>query len=382
MLSKLVGALSPTLRFSAQGRWLLYGFVVLGGLVTASHAQERPAAAMLLDRLCADTLRANEEDRLFGLISLTVRATIKYDGGVFSPDLIDDAVQRALGALTHACPQIAATDDYQRLGKAVELARDATINRLQDAKAGYSAMQTEQATAADLSQELSAQEIDAWLDALPARQRSLALLLYASGLTQQEMANAVGLPPPTLAAGFRSVKTDLLRFFRADSDNAPPPPVSSGRAIEYREAGQGLAGLLKPDPARPATARITGISSDVYAGWSLLATVTGLPPDRSLEIGEPILVEPDGPGKKRMIVVASEEISEPRGTPRRFLLKAFAIDADKEGSGLRDSFHLGAAAVDNAQARQTLGNRNLAAIEIARCLWHDYGTAGDPGLCR
>ena len=37
-------------------------------------------------------LRPNEEDRLFGLISVTVRATIKYEGGV-SPDLIDDAVQ-------------------------------------------------------------------------------------------------------------------------------------------------------------------------------------------------------------------------------------------------------------------------------------------------
>ena len=52
----------------------------------------------------------------------------------------------------------------ERLGMAVELSRDATIRRLEDAKAGYSARQTEKATAADLSQELSAPEIDAWLD--------------------------------------------------------------------------------------------------------------------------------------------------------------------------------------------------------------------------
>ena len=114
----------------------------------------------------------------------------------------------------------------------------------------------------------------------------------------------------------------------------------------------------------------------------MLATIRGLPADRNLELGEPILVEPDRPGHRRMIVVGLEEISDPHEASRRFLLKAFAIDADKEGAGLRDGFHLGAATVDNPEAHQTLRNPNLAAIEIARCLWHDYGTAADPGFCR
>jgi DNA-directed RNA polymerase specialized sigma24 family protein len=379
-------------RYSRYGRRLLCAAALLAGWQGAAQAQEaRPSAAVLLDRLCAETLRPNEEDRLFGLISITVRATIKYQGGMFDPDLIDDSVQDALGAITAACPQFAKTDDAHRLGKAVELARDATSKRLQDGRAGYDGRQIDKATAADLSEELSAQEIDAWLDGLPAKQRAIALLLYASHLTQQEMASAVGLPPPGLAAGFRGVKTDLLKFFRAESDSAPAAPASAPRppasTMEYRVAGQPLAALLTPDPRKadgqkPASVRITGISSDVYAGWSLLATVIGLPPERGLEISEPLLVEPDGPGRRRMIVVASDEISDPPDNPRRFLLKAFAIDANKEGAALRDTFHLGATAIDNPQAQQTLRHRGLAAIEIARCLWYDYGTSDDPGFCR
>lgn len=365
---------------------------VLGAAPAEAQERGRPAAAVLLERLCANSLRPNEEDRLFGLISVTVRATIKYEGGVFSPDLIDDAVQDGLGALSHACQQLAATDDFHRLGKAVELIRDATVKRLRDAKTGYSFRQTEKATAADLSEELSAPEIDAWLEGLPARQRVLALLLYAAGLTQQEMADAVGLPVPALASASHRVKGDLLKFFRAEADSAPPPSTppgpAPGPAIRYREAGQGLAALLQPGAAQaaavrtPTTVRITGISGDVYAGWSLLATVRGLPAERSLEIGEPILFEPDRPGRRRMIVVAADEVSDPHDVSRRFLLKAFAIDADKEGAGMHDSYHLGAATIDNPAARQTLRNPNLAAIEIARCLWHDYGTAADPGFCR
>ena len=379
-----------TRRLSAYGRPLFYALTLAGGLLSAAQAQEvRPTAAMLLDRLCAETLRHNEEDRLFGLISITVRATIKYQGGVFDPDLIDDSIQDALGAITEACPQIKAIDDAHRLGRAVELARDATIKRLQDGKAGYSDRQTEKATAADLSEELSAQEIDAWLEALPARQRTLALLLYASGLGPQEMADAVGLSPAGLPAGFRGVKTDLLKFFRAESDGVPAPAARRGPAMQYRLGGLTLAGLLKPAPPAantpapqpPAKVRITGISSDIYAGWSLLATVTGLPPDTSLDLAEPILVEPDRPGRRRMIAVAAEEISDPQDNPRRFLLKAFAIDGDREGAALHDSFHL-VGALDNGAAQQTLRNRSLAAIEIARCLWHDYGTGPDPGLCR
>ncbi len=399
-------------RFWAGGKrrfpMALASVALAGGLLGGAPApaqEARPDAAMLLDRLCADTLRHNEEDRLFALISITVRTTIKYTGGIFDPDLIDDAIQDSLAAITAACPQIKAIDDPHRLGRAVELARDATIKRMQDPSTDYNPRQIDKASAADLSEELSAQEIDAWLDALPPRRRAMALLLYTAGLSHAEMADAVGMAPSGLAAGFREAKTDLLTFFRAESDGAAAP--APGPAMQYRVAGQNLAGLLQPPPARPepdkaeanapeakaddtrapgpkppGAVRITAISSDLYAGWSLLATVTGLAPGRGLDIADPILVEPDRTGHRRMIVTAADEISDPKDDKRRFLLKAFAIDGDREGATLRDSFHLGAAAVDNPQARETLHNPRLAAIEIARCLWHDYGTGPDPGMCR
>ncbi|HEX3860273.1 MAG TPA: hypothetical protein VHY35_01110 [Stellaceae bacterium] len=363
-------------------------------------AQQRPAAALLLDRLCADELRPNEEDRLFGTISITVRATIKYQAGVFSPDLIDDSVQDAVSAMMQACPKIRAINDAQRLGMAVELIRDATLKRMRDPKAHYSEKETEQATAADLSQELSAPEIDAWLDGLPPRQRSLALFLYASDVSRQEVAEAVGVPQAALVPEFSSVKGDLLKFFRSETNVAPPPPSPSGPPMEYRVAGATLTGLLAPkpaagapvpagagaatsglDPAGTPTVRITGISSDVYAGWSLLATVRGLPADRSLDLDSPILVEPNAAGHRRMIVVGADEISDPHDSTRRFLLRAFSIDGDKEGAGLHDTFHLAAADIDNPLAQETLHNKSLASIEVARCLWHDYGTGDDPGLC-
>src|ERR1019366_3145940 len=170
------------------------------------------------------------------------------------------------------------------------------------------------------------QEIDAWLDALPVRQRALALFLYASDLTRDQIADAVALPPAALAAAFGGVKTDLLNFFRMEWEAPPPPPIPPGPAIEYRETGVALAALLAPDAAATATARITGISSDLYAGWSLLATVTGLPADRSLALGGPILLEPDKPERRRMVAVALAEISDPHDETRRFLVKAFAID--------------------------------------------------------
>ena len=367
---------------------------LIAGLSTAAPAAE-PPAAMLLDRLCADTLRPNEDERLFGLISTTVRATIKYQGGVFSPDLIDDAVQEALGALIDGCPKFAAAPGPQRLGMAVELIADATIQRLHDAKAHskahskahYSNRQTEKATAADLSEELSSREIDTWLDALPARERTLALFLYASDLSRQQVAAATGLPPRAVADGFGKAKSDLLKYYREAWDVAPPPPIPAGPAMEYREAGLPLAELLKSDQAKsdqaaPARAHVTGISSDIYAGWSLLGEIVGLPPGRRVELDAPILLVPDAPGHKRMIAVALDEIGDPHDTPRRFLIKAYAIDADGEGAGLHDSFHLGATTIDNAKALATLHNRSLTSIEIARCLWYDYGTAGDPGLCR
>ena len=352
--------------------------------VLVPGARAMPTEAMLLDRLCSQSLRANEEDRLYGLISITVRATIKYRGGVFSPDLIDDSVQDSLATILEACPTLAATDPTQRLGMAVGLISDATVKRMQNPRAGYSDRQTDRATAADLSQELSSLEIDAWLNALPARDRALAVFLYASNVTADEMAGAVGMPSTALATAFRGAKNSMLHFFRDEWGSVLPPPIPPGPAMEYQLAGASLADLLKADPTRPAAApamRITGISSDIYAGWSLLATVTGLPPERGLDFAGPILVEPNTPGRKRMIVVGVDEIGDPHDTPRRFLLKAFGIDADHDGAGLRDTFRLGPV-IDNPQARQTLANRGLTAIETARCLWFDYGTARDPGLCR
>jgi hypothetical protein len=367
---------------SVRGRRLLAGLALAAALsVSAAQAAERPAAALLLDRMCGDSLRANEEDRLYGMISLTVRTTIKDQGGVFSPDLIDDAVQDGLDAMIAACPQIAATADDERLGMVVGLIRDAAVKRLLDKTAGYSARQTEKATAADLSEELSAEEIDAWLAALPARQRALALFLYAEQPTAKQIADAVGLPAAGLPAAFHDVKGDLLRFFTANWNAPVPPPVPAAPAIEYREAPAELPALIAPAPEQPATVRISGISTEIYAGWSLLLSLTGLPAERSLELDKPIIFEPDAAGQRRMLAVALDEIGDPHDATRRFLVKAYAIDGDKEGAGLRDTFHVGAP-LANPAAEQTLGNRRLAAIETARCLWHDFATAPDPGLCR
>jgi len=386
---------SRTRRTLSITRWS--ALALAAGLALPAQAQFRPPAAVLFDRLCAETMRPNEEDRLYGLISLTVRTTIKYQGGVFSPDLIDDAVQDGLGAMINACPQIAKTADAERLGMVVGLIRDATVRRMQDKDADYNDEQTAKASAADLSQELSSPEIDAWLDALPARQRALALSLYASDATHDQIAAAVGLPPAGLAAAQQGVKGDLLNFYRADWSAAPPPPIPADPAIEYSEAGRQFAALLVPAALVPAalapgtapaaaaartTVRISGISRDIYAGWSLLATVTGLPADRSIALDAPVLLDPDKPDHRRMIAVALDEMSDPHDATRRFLVKAYAIDGDKEGAGLDDGFHLAAGRLDNTAAIQTLHNRALASIEVSRCLSFDYGTEIDPGNCR
>ena len=88
------------------------------------------------------------------------------------------------------------------------------------------------------------------------------------------------------------------------------------------------------------------------------------------------------PRELQPLAIAFDEISDPRDDIRRFLVKAYAVDADKEGAGLRDGFRLAAAVIDNPVAIETLRNPTLAAIEISRCLAHDFRTADDPGLCR
>src|SRR6185437_3365328 len=103
-------------------------------------------------------------------------------------------------------------------------------------------------------------------------------------------------------------------------------------------------------------------------------TVSHLPRGQHVVIDQPFMLEPDRAGLKRMLVVGLAEIGNPDADTRRFLLKAYAIDGDKEGAGWRDTFHLGAAGIDNPEAKKTLAAAGLASIEIARCLWHDYGT--------
>jgi hypothetical protein len=83
-----------------------------------------------------------------------------------------------------------------------------------------------------------------------------------------------------------------------------------------------------------------------------------------------------------MIVVGVAEITASELPVRRFLLKAYAIDGDSGGVGFSDTLHISAEHVDNQQALLTLHNPELSNIEIARCLWHDYGAMPDPGLCR
>jgi DNA-directed RNA polymerase specialized sigma24 family protein len=384
----------------------------------AAEAQIGSQTVTLLDRLCAQTLRTNEEDRLYGMISLAVRATIRYRGAEFRPDVIDDAVQDSLDSMIEDCPELTEAEASKRVTMAIEMISDATTKVLADAKAAeksgdkdsqYPKRPPEKLTAADLSEELSSQEIDQWLNSLPPRQRALSLFLYASDVTPKEIAEAVGEPPGTLTRQFAASKADLLRIFHEEWQE---PGSRAAPAMTYRESGgEGAAALIKgaattpasapatssdddlatapPAPAPPrATAdgvlpglRVTGISDDLYAGWSLIATGRNLPRGQRISINQPFLLEPDTAGMKRMLVTDIAEIGNPNVEPRHFLLKAYAIDASAEAAGLRDSFHVGAI-VDNDEAKKTLANPDLSSIEVARCLWHDYGTAPDPGLCR
>ncbi|MBV8776949.1 MAG: hypothetical protein JO258_07115 [Alphaproteobacteria bacterium] len=417
----------------------------------------------LIDRLCSQTLRTNEEDRLYGMISLAVRATIRYRGAEFRPDVIDDAVQDSLDAMIEDCPELTAEDSAKRLTMAIEMISDATTKVLQDFETAqknggdsqYPRRRPDQLTAADLSEELSSQEIDQWLESLPPRQRALSLFLYASDVTPREVAAAVGEGPLGFGRQAGAGKSDLMRILRQEWE--PPSPVShGGPAIQFRVSGQGLgetartaavpaqpaaanlAGAANADsgpaasasldppstaaasppaptdnpasvnpsgtnpagspPGPPAAApairgvsaggggllpalQVTGISDDIYAGWSLIATGHNLARGQPVAITEPLVLEPDGKGIKRMVVTDIVEIGDPRAATRHFLLKAYALDGDKDAAGLHETFHVGGS-LDNAEARKTLANASLSSIEVARCLWHDFGTAEDPGLCR
>src|SRR5579883_3358852 len=105
-------------------------------------APQPPAAAagpepwsegVMLRRLCGDGLRPNEEDRLFGMISLTVRSTIRYEGAKVSEELVGGAAEDAVSGLIAACPRLLAAAEPQRLGIAIEVIRDATRQRIAQA---------------------------------------------------------------------------------------------------------------------------------------------------------------------------------------------------------------------------------------------------------
>jgi hypothetical protein len=68
------------------------------------YSPDRSGINRLINRHCAQGFRVNAEDRLYGMISLSVRATISYRGGQFQRNMIDDAVQNSLGELVAACP--------------------------------------------------------------------------------------------------------------------------------------------------------------------------------------------------------------------------------------------------------------------------------------
>jgi DNA-directed RNA polymerase specialized sigma24 family protein len=456
----------------------------IGAGAGKAAAQITPQTVQLLDRLCAQTLRTNEEDRLYGMISLAVRATIRYRGDEFRPDVIDDAVQDSLDAVIEDCPELTAEDESKRLTMAIEMISDSTTKVLDDFKAAqnlpdkdspYPKTAPDKLTAADLSEELSSQEIDQWLDSLPPRERALSLFLYSSDVTHKEIAEAVGEPPGGLSHQFSASKNDLMRIFREEWEqpSAPASSPGAGPAMQFTVSGEGLPALMKAkapvsaapsdpqatstagdpppptgaaaadktdglvaanDPPPPANAppgaiviagpvvesagdrrsqaraasakrptynppapnapppaaangsslpslQVTGISEDLYAGWSLLATAHNLPRGQRVAIPGPFILEPDATGIRRMLVVDIAEIGDPKAATRRFLLKAYAIDGDKDAAGLHDTFHVGAA-LGNEEAKKTLANASLSSIEVARCLWHDFGTAEDPGLCR
>jgi DNA-directed RNA polymerase specialized sigma24 family protein len=380
------------------------------------------SAAVLLGRLCSDTLRHNEEDRLDGLVSFTVRATLSYDKQKFTASEIDDTVQDGIDALIKACPRIEATNRAYRLGFVIDTIQNLALQRMEAHKhpasraarlaagdappalppqsaqdrrlARRAAKPLGPPNAADLSQELTSAEIDAWLDGLPPMQRALALFQYASDVTPPEEEAALGIAPTVLRKDATAAKNNLMSFFDEDEEGAPNAAPSP--PIQYREAGTQVAKLLEvsapaagpPTPSDPSappgpTLTITGISADLDAGWSLLAIATGLPPDKGLDIVAPVMLAVgEGDKERRVLVVAADEITKPDAPIRRYLLKAYAIDGDGQGVGFHDALRLVPGGINNAGAEKTLRVPGLANIEIARCLWHDYGTGPDPGLCR
>ncbi len=406
---------------------LFCGAVASGAGSGAARAQIGPELVGLIDRLCTQTLRVNEEDRLYGMISLSVRATISYRGGEFQRNVIDDAVQNSLDALLAACPRLTAADASQRVDMAIDVISDTTTKVLATGPSTRKSGDKETAslrrpaakvTAADLSEELSSQEIDQWLDSLSPRERALSLFLYASNVTPKEISEAVGERPDAIARQLSASKADLLHIFDENWEEPINDPKAEP-AIKYTESGEGFQSLMtateKPAPTSPAAAppgtnaiasadtatppapplsakdpadnnglgalKVTGISDMLYSGWSLLATARGLPRGQHIGVTQPFMLEPDSPSIKRMVVTDIAEIGSPDAETRRFLLKAYAIDADKDAASLRDTFHVGAP-LDNAAAKQTLANPKLTSIEVAHCLWHDFGNAPDPGLCR
>ncbi len=303
------------------------------------HRPRRPAFA---HKSCATT---EEDSALYGLISLTSSALppLASDAAKFRADQLDDYVQDALDKVSKDCPRIVTLNPARRLsGAVIADIRNAALRRLEESKHPVQSAAASpldrieaaelkeerklqrrasgplgKATAADLSQELTSWEIDAWLDGLPPLQRTMALFEYASDVTPKDVAEALGVTEPTLKRDALGARARLLSYIHEDDDNALAP--SSRKPMEYRIAGMPIGGLMQPLPApgvpRPSL-RITGISTDLYAGWSLLATVVGLPSDKGLDLAGPMMVATDGTGERRMIVTAVASSKSPNPTTR------------------------------------------------------------------
>jgi hypothetical protein len=80
-------------------------------------------------------LRVNEEDRLYGMISLSVRATISYRGGQFQRNMIDDAVQNSLDEPLTACSNLTAADAAKPVDVAIDVISDTSKRTRRRARA-------------------------------------------------------------------------------------------------------------------------------------------------------------------------------------------------------------------------------------------------------
>jgi hypothetical protein len=117
-------------------------------------------------------------------------------------------------------PNLTAADAAKRADVAIDVISDTPTRVLETDAAARKGGDKEsrsprrpavKVTAADLSQELSSQEIDQWLDPPPPRERALSLFLYASNVTPKEITEAAGEEPGAIAHQLSASRADLLQ---------------------------------------------------------------------------------------------------------------------------------------------------------------------------